>query len=70
MEMKFPMSNIKHIKAKGIHFLWYTKRNGQKRAIHWECQSPIWIKPRFEINKSGWRAGWLWLAIGYCSEPL
>lgn len=64
------MYNMKHIKSNGVHFIWYTKKSGQSCAIHWECQLPIWVKPRFETSNLGWRAGWLLFAIGHCNEPV
>lgn len=54
---------MRYNKIKGMHFIW-GKWFGKYRWIYWECQPPIWWRPRFEKYKYGKRIRWLTFAVG------
>jgi hypothetical protein len=47
-----------------MHFIWCKWFDGRYRWVYWECQPPVWWKPRIEKYKFGTRFGWLIFSIG------
>lgn len=47
-----------------MHFLWFEWFNNKRYAFYWDWGGEIWWFPKIQIEKFGFRVGWLYGAIG------